>query len=99
MSRRHQTFTVDAAAAQEGAEVTFRALKVRDVTEYNETEMTDEDLLRKQIVGWTGFVDDEGRDLPSPLVDPDVIGELYLHEKQALLRLLFQGPLGDSAKN
>ena len=99
--RRGSQFTVDAESVQgnEGATVTFRALKVREVNEYRTTEMTDADLLRSHVLSWSGFVDDEGRELPSPADEPDVLGELYVHEQLALSRLLFQGPLGDSAKN
>jgi len=71
---RRTTFTIDASSVQgnEGAEVTFRALKVRE---------------------------DSGKPLPSPADDPDVLGELYVHEQLALARLLFSGPDGDSVKN
>jgi hypothetical protein len=99
--RRYKTFTVDAESVQgnAGASVTFRTLKVRTVSEYNTTEMTDEDLLRQQIESWSGFEDDEGRELPSPSDEPDILGELYLPEKTTLLRLLFRGPDEDTAKN
>jgi len=98
---RRSTFTVDASSVQgnEGAEVTFRALKVREVREYRETAMTDADLLREHVTAWTGIVDDSGKPLPSPADDPDVLGELYVHEQLALARLLFSGPDGDSVKN
>jgi len=98
---RRRTFTVDASDVQgiEGAEVTFRALKVRTLREYRETAMTDRELLQQQIDSWSGFIDDAGKPLPSPADDPDVLDELYIHEQAAILRLLFQGPDGASAKN
>ena len=98
---RRKTFTVDAEDIQgiEGAEVTFRALKVREFKAYRETDMTDTELMEQHILSWSGFVDDNDKPLPSPDDDPDVIGELYLHERQELSRLLFQGPDGTNAKN
>jgi hypothetical protein len=98
---RRSTFTVDASEVQgiEGAEVVFRALKVREFKEYRSTEMTDDDLLAQHLVSWSGFVDDNDKPLPSPADDPGVLGELYLHERSELARLLFQGPDGASAKN
>ena len=69
---RRKTFTVDAESVQgnEGAEVTFRALKVRELREYRETAMTDTELLQGHITAWSGIVDDNGKDLPSPADDP-----------------------------
>jgi hypothetical protein len=98
--RRNQ-FTVDAESVQgnEGATVTFRALKVRTIREYRETEMTDADLLEAHIISWSGIVDDDGKDLPRPVDGKAVLGELYVHEQVALARLLFQGPDGPEAKN
>ena len=101
MTRRGSQFTVDAESVQgnAGAEVTFRALKVREVNEYRTTPMTDADLLQAHVVSWSGFVDDAGKELPNPSDDPDALGELYVHEQLALSRLLFSGPDGASAKN
>lgn len=98
---RKNQFTVDAESVQgnAGAEVTFRALKVREVTEYRTTSMTDAELLAAHVVAWSGMVDDDGNDLPSPADEPGILGELYVHEQQRLAQLLFQGPDGDSAKN
>ena len=98
---RRGTFKVDATEVQgnEGAEVTFRALKVREMREYRDSPMTDRELLEAHVMDWAGIVDDDGKPLPSPSEDPMVLGELYLHEQQALARLLFQGPDGISAKN
>jgi len=100
MPRRNE-FTVDATSVQgnAGATVTFKALKVREVNEYRETDLTDLDLLRGHVLSWSGIVDDEDRDLPDPADEPEILGELYTHEQQALVRLLFQGPNGESAKN
>lgn len=100
MTRRAQ-FTVDASSVQGNgdATVTFRCLKVREFNEYRTTEMTDADLLRQHVLSWTGFTDDSGYPLPDPKDEPGVLGELYLHEQQALSRLLFQGPDGASVKN
>ena len=98
---RRTTFTVDAESVQgiAGAEVTFTALKVRELREYRETTMTDAELLALKVASWSGFVDDAGKALPSPEDDPDVLCELYIHEQAALLRLLFQGPFGADVKN
>lgn len=98
--RRNQ-FTVDAESVQgnAGAEVAFKALKVREVREYRETAMTDAELLATHVASWTGIVDDEGHELPSPADEPGILGELYIHEMQEMTRLLLQGPMGESAKN
>ena len=100
-AKRRSQFTVDAEAIQgnEGATVTFRALKVREMREYRATEMTDRDLLEAHVLGWVGIVDDAGKPLPSPADDPEVLGELYLHEVQAMAALMYQGPDGPEAKN
>ena len=100
MARRNQ-FTVDAESVQgnEGATVTFRPLKVREWNEYRSTDQTDEDLLRAHVKGWSGIVDDDGHDLPNPQNESEAIGELYLHEQRAIVRLLLQGPDGEHAKN
>jgi len=100
MARRSQ-FTVNAEAIQGniGAEVTFRALKVGEAREYRETSMTDQGLLEKHILSWSGFVDDKGNELPCPTDDLSIWDELYVHERIALVHLLYQGPDGDSAKN
>jgi len=82
-----------------GATVTFRALTVGEWREYRTTDLTDVDLVRAHLLGWAGIVDDDGNELPDPVDEPEVLDALYLHEQQALARLLWQGPLGDSAKN
>jgi hypothetical protein len=61
--------------------------------------MTDSDLLKRHVLSWSGIIDDNGKDLPSPADDPEVLGELYLHEQVALAGLLFLGPDGPNAKN
>ena len=98
--RRNQ-FVVSAESVQgnAGAEVTFRALLVEEVREYKTTGMTDSNLLEKHLISWAGFVDDNDKALPSPADEPGTLGKLYLHEQQALARLLFQGPDYISAKN
>jgi len=98
--RRNQ-FTVDAESVQGNAdaEVTFRCLKVREVKEYRSTEMTDAELLARHVIAWSGIVDDEGNEYPSPVDEPGILGELYVHEQLELARLLFQGPDGENAKN
>jgi len=99
--RRGSQFTVDAESVQgiPGATVTFRALTVGEWREYRTTELTDVDLIRAHLLTWTGIVDDDDNELPSPADEPEVLDALYLHEQQALARLLWQGPMGDSAKN
>ena len=99
---RRKTFTVDAESVQgiEGAEVTFKNIRVRDQREYlDNPEVTDSVMLQRHIISWSGIVDDNENDLPDPVDDPDVLGELYISEQQALTRLLWQGPDGASAKN
>jgi len=99
---RRTTFTVDAESVQgnPGTTVTFRAIKVREFREYTtEADVTDRVMLERHLAAWTGIVDDGGNELPSPADDPSVLGELYIHEQQALMRLLWAGPEGASAKN
>ena len=57
------------------------------------------DLIADHVISWSGILGDNGKELPSPADDPEVLGELYLHEKNELIRLLFQGPDGVDAKN
>lgn len=101
MPRRRSEFTVDAESVQgnAGTTVTFRALKVGEMHVYRTTDRTDRDVLKAQILGWVGIIDDDEKPLPSPADQPDIVDELYMHEQQAMVRLLFQGPDGDSAKN
>ena len=100
MARRSQ-FTVDAQAVQgnEGARVTFKALKMRQVKAYREENVGDRDMLQAHILGWVGIVDDAGNPLPNPAEDPEALGELYVQEHQALVRVFLQGPDGAEAKN
>jgi hypothetical protein len=98
---RVSTFTVDASSVQgnEGAKVTFRGLKVGEWREYLDSEdVTDPDLLRAHIVKWD-LVDDNDHKLPDPADEPEIVNELYMHEQRQLVRLLMQGPDGESAKN
>ena len=100
MARRNQ-FSVNAESVQgnAGAEITFRSMKVREMNEYRTTDLTDEGVLMDHVLAWTGIVDDSGVGLPNPKDEPGAIGELYLHEQQAIVRLLFRGPDGADAKN
>ena len=52
-AKRRSQFTVDAETIQgnEGATVTFKALRVREMREYRATEMTDRDLLEAHVLG------------------------------------------------
>ena len=101
MARRNQ-FTVDAESVQgeAGAEATFSCITIREWREWrDDPKTTDEDLLSEHLVTWSGFVDDEGAELPSPKDEPLIVGELYIHEQRALVLLLLAGPDGESAKN
>lgn len=97
---RQTTFTVDAESVQgiAGASITFRALKVGEWRTYISTSQTDADLVRDHVLTWT-LVDDEGNQMPDPQDEPDILNDLYIHEQQAIVRLLLQGPGGESAKN
>ena len=101
MPKRRSTFTVDAESVQgnAGAEVTFKALTVGEWNEYRSTAQTDHELLAAHVLDWAGIVDDDGKPLPSPANEPDVLGRLYVHELRALAVLFLQGPDGESAKN
>lgn len=99
---RRKTFTVDAGSVQgnEDAEITFKNVKVRDWRKYiDDPAITDSVMLQRHVVSWSGIVDDNEKDLPDPVDDPDVLGDLYVSEQQAITRLLWQGPDGASAKN
>jgi len=98
---RRSTFTVNAEAVQdeEGAEVTFSCITVGERQEYLDTEMNDIDLVKSHVVSWSGIIDNDGHELPSPVDDPAVINALYMHEIRELSRLLWAGPDGASAKN
>ena len=101
MSRQNQ-FTVDAESVQgiEGAEATFRCMKVRVFREWrDDPDSSNRSILEQQLVSWRGFVDDAGAELPQPNDEPGVIDELYAHEQQSLVLLLLAGPKGESAKN
>jgi hypothetical protein len=101
MMPRQKTFTVDAESVQgnEGASVTFRSLKIGYWRQYLKSEdITDAELLQTHIVKWN-LVDDDGHEIPTPADEPEAISELYIHEQQRLVRLLMQGPDGESTKN
>lgn len=99
---RRKTFTVDAESVQgnPSAEITFKNVRVRDWNEYiDDPDVTDSVMLQRHVASWSGIVDDNEKDLPDPVDDPGVLGELYVAEQQAITRLLWQGPDGASAKN
>jgi hypothetical protein len=101
MPRRNQ-WTVDAEAVQgnAGATVTFHCVTVGERNEYIASpDVDDIVMLRSHLVAWTGIVDDQDRELPSPADDPAVIDALYMTELRALARLLWAGPEGDAVKN
>ena len=101
MARRNQ-FTCSAESVQGNAEatVTFRSLKVREWKAHRDADdREDTDLLISHVVAWEGIEGDDGHALPSPKDDAAIIGELYMHEQQAMVRLLMQGPDGEDAKN
>jgi len=100
MPRRKQ-FTVDAESVQDepGATITFRCLKVGEADDYRSNDVTATEFLVQHIVTWAGVKGDNGEDLPSPADEPGIVAALYLHERDAMLRLLWQGPDGESAKN
>lgn len=90
MTRRNQ-FTVDAESVQgnAGAEVTFKAIKVREWEAYRtDPSMGLPDLLGTHVIDWSGFTDDDGHALPSPKDEPSITAELYFHEMRELQRLL-----------
>ena len=99
MSRNQFVVSAESVQGNAGAEVTFKALKMREVREYRTLGISDGEVLKEHLMSWSGFVDDNDKALPSPADDPEVLGELYLHEQQALARLLFQGPDEENAKN
>jgi hypothetical protein len=100
---RKKTFTVGAESVQgnEGATVTFRAIKRGTWRAYlTGRDFGDDQLVAQHLVSWSGFVDDEGNELPQPSDQSDVLDELYFHEVQALAKLLAFGPNGpDALKN
>jgi len=101
MARRNQ-FTVDAESVQgnAGAEVTFSKITIGQRGHYlSDPDYGDADMLRDHIIDWHGIEDDEGREIPSPKDEPGVVAVLYIDELTALVRLLFQGPDGENAKN
>ena len=101
MSKRQRIqFTVDAVSVQgiEGATVTFRSITVATFEACSRGQIRDAELVRDHVVAWTGFVDDDDNPLPDP-GDEGVVGQLYRHELAELVRLLLEGPTGESAKN
>lgn len=98
---RQTSFVVDAESVQgmPGTTITFRCLLVSTVDEYRSTDMTDAELLERQILSWEGIIDDRGKEMPSPVDEPGILKKLYTHEMRKMAALLFAGPDGDSAKN
>jgi len=98
---RRSTFEADAESVQgnEGATVTFQAITMDGFREYQSSPTTEQELLVKHVVTWSGIVDDDDHALPSPADEPDVLGGLYIAEKNALLRLLLSGAPAIPAKN
>ena len=99
--RRNQ-FTVDAESVQgnEGATITFRKMTVGERDRYiNDSDYGDAAFLSDHILDWSGIIDDDGNAIPSPQDEPGVTAALYMDEAGELVRLLFQGPNGEHAKN
>ena len=99
---RRSTFTVDAESVQgnAGATVTFRRLTMGKRDQYiNEPGYGDAEFLSEHIVDWSGIVDDDGHELPSPRDEPGLVTELYIEEARELVRLLFEGPDRNLPKN
>lgn len=101
--KRINTFTVDAQSVQgiEGATITFRRMKRREWLAWRKNEdTTDDDLVDSHVVEWTGFVDENGNDLPSLKDEPEALGEVFFDETRKIVTLLIQGPDGpDALKN
>ena len=100
MARRNR-FTVSAESVQgeEGATATFRCIRVGEWRQYLKENTRDNDVLKRHLVDWAGFLDDDGNPLPSPKDEPGIIDALYLHEQNVLTKMLWDGPDGAEAKN
>ena len=99
---RKSQFTVDASSVQgnEGAAVTFRKITIAQRDKYlSDPDYGDAQIVGDHIADWSGIVDDDGNEIPSPKDEPGVIASLYVDELRALVMLLFQGPDGEHAKN
>lgn len=99
---RKSSFTVDAESVQgnAGATVTFRKVTVGERARYFEDDdYNDPELIGEHIIDWSGIVDDEGHEIPSPRDEPGVVAALYVDELRRLALLFWQGPEGDNAKN
>jgi len=99
---RRSSFTVDAESVQgtAGASVTFRKITVGERERYlKDPTYNDAQIVGDHIIDWSGIVDDDGHEIPSPQVEPGVTASLYVDELRALVMLLFQGPEGEHAKN
>lgn len=103
MVKRRDTFTVDAESVQgiAGATVTFKRIKRHEFVAWrDDPTQGDGEILETHLVDWSGIVDGDGNELPSPKDEPGVFGELFQDELPLLSTLLIQGPNGpDALKN
>ena len=105
MPKRQSVRKHDASEVQgEDAFVITTAVKVKEIREIRKQAADPEHddfeggikLLAKHIVKWN-WVDDEGKPLPCPKDDPEVIDDLTNEESEYLVGLLMSGK--DEAKN
>ena len=98
---RRSTFEADAESVQgnAGATITFKAITVAEYADYRASEETEQELLAAHVVAWKGIEDDDGHALPNPKGKPDIIGQLYISEKNAVFRLLLAGAPPIPVKN
>lgn len=96
MPKRQSVKTHDSDEVQgDGSKVVLSSVKVREIRalrKLGDDPNFDEfeggvALLSKHIVKWN-WVDDEGKPLPQPKEDPDVIDELTNEESEFLVGLL-----------
>ena len=84
----------------EGAAVTFRKITIAQRDKYlSDPDYGDAQIVGDHIADWSGIVDDDGNEIPSPKDEPGVTATLYLDEMRALALLFWQGPEGPNAKN
>ena len=100
--RRHTTFIVDAEKLQGNpdASITFRPVTVGERQQYFANPAnTDLEMIAEHVVAWAGVVDDDDQPMPNPADEPAIVGKLYLHEAQMVMRWLWGGPDVPAAKN
>lgn len=101
--KRIHTFRIDANSVQgvEGATITSKAVLRSDWKLYGESdEHGDEWFILKHVTSWSGILDANGKELPSPKDEPGALDNLYMHESGRIARLIAQGPDGpDALKN